>query len=220
MALALATVIAWLLLASVVVMRGRLRRDPEWAPWDVLRGVRALAVERLSESLTLRLSMVEAGAEWGARAQAAGRAEDAATLARATLATTRTMARQLDGELAAYAEHARVLQTAAGVEPLRARELKTGKIQTLARAERGLAACVGSVARLRLHVWVLRRALALIQRRADNEPRAIGYAADSQADLTTLARATVTSYRALLASLDASRRRIGANVGVPPAADG
>jgi hypothetical protein len=67
---------------------------------------------------------------------------------------------------------------------------------------------------------VLRRALTLIQRRADNEPRTIGYAADSQADLTTLARATVTSYRALLASLDASRRRIGANVGVPPAADG
>ena len=213
MALALATVIGWLLLAAVVVVQGRLRRAPEWTPWDVLRGVRALAVERLSESLTLRLAMVGAGHEWGRRAQAAGHTDAVETLSQAALQTTRKLAGQLDGELAAYGEHARVLQAATAVETLRAHELKSGALQTLARAERGLATCVGSVTRLRLHVWTLRRSLALLLRRFDSGTQVSAAhtfeaVSDVQADLATLARATVTCYQALLVSLNASRDRL------------
>jgi hypothetical protein len=91
--------------------------------------------------------------------------------------------------------------------------LKTGVLRLLVRSERAVSGCLDSVMRLRMHVWALRRALALLVRRVERAPgsnaaQTLGVASEVQADLTTLARATVTSYQALLISLRESRGRL------------
>lgn len=220
MALALATLITWLLVALAIVVLGRLRQVTEWEPWNVLRGVRAPAVTRLSDSLSLRMGMVRTGYDCALRARAAGHAEAHRRLSLATLQTTRVLVRQLDEELEGYAQHARVLQAAVTVEPLRVVELRHADLQGLARGERAVAMWFSPVGRLRLHLWTLRRGLRLLGHRCDVGVRPGGadtlvLAADVQADLAAIARATVNTYQALLLSLDQSRRRITVDNALP-----
>ena len=213
LALALATIGGWIGLALVALVWRHLRSQPVWEPWEVLCGVRAVAVEQLADSLTLRLSMADAGHEWAQAAHVAGNTQARQALCRASVATTRVLARQLDGELVEYEQHARVLQAAADVAPLNVSELRTNALHMLARVEGMLRNCVGRLTRLRVRLWVLRLGLIALVRRldraaSDGDTRLLHVLPAIHADLAELSRATTSVYGALLVSLQASRERV------------
>ena len=218
--LGLLTLGAWIALALWVVLRQRLRDDPSWLPWDTLAGVRSFDPDDAPGSVAQRLMVVTEACE-RATAGNASRA-DVETLAKAVVAAARMFVPQLKAEVRDYQSHAYVLQATASLEPLDTSMLCAPDLRRLARLTTWLSACCGETARLRLRLAFLRVGLERLSRRLaalQNHE----YTADmapvraAHADLVVLARASVACSRALLGSLDASRRRIAAS-GQPVAA--
>lgn len=219
MALSLAFLIGgvWTALAAVGLAR---RRPVRWDLWDSLRGRRPLPRQACVADWPALIELLGDGHRHGMRALVNGDHRSACSLARAELASTRSIAESLAADLRECSEQACVLQHARPTDRSRPATLHMTGLRLLFRLELAAAPILGPMGRLQLRLAVLRLAGRLLKRRVTALLRRpsvdrLFFVASLVSDAETLARAAVVERGALLDAWQTSSSRVRARFAKP-----